>query len=186
MSVVKRNNLIFFFFFCFVESNVLFNDALKTFDLRLYGVRHVVNDHSDSERRNPLLPLRGEQGFLYMHHPTYRRIYTTAFVTPVVEHGLEREIANRLTMKDRSDDTSHHEQTLLPRSYVSLLRPSILIYSNGFHIQGRTKRVDRVDSVQGPHWFGDPSLVLSMGPRRSCYVRVDIKAVLHANNRVSI
>ena len=36
------------------ERNVLFNDALNTFYLRLYGVRHMVNDHSDSERGNPL------------------------------------------------------------------------------------------------------------------------------------
>ena len=32
------------------EGNVLFNDALNTFYLRLYGVRHMVEDHSDSER----------------------------------------------------------------------------------------------------------------------------------------
>ena len=38
------------------EGNVLFNDALKTFDLRLYGVGHMVKDHSDSERENPLPP----------------------------------------------------------------------------------------------------------------------------------
>ena len=36
------------------EGNVLFNDALNTFNLRLYGVRHMVKDHSDSERGNPL------------------------------------------------------------------------------------------------------------------------------------
>ena len=36
-----------------VEGNVLFNDALNTFYLRLYGVRHMVKDHSDSERENP-------------------------------------------------------------------------------------------------------------------------------------
>ena len=30
------------------EGNVLFNDALNTFYLRLYGVRHMVKDHSDS------------------------------------------------------------------------------------------------------------------------------------------
>ena len=40
------------------ERNVLFNDALNTFYLRLYGVRHVVKDHSDSERGNPLPPQR--------------------------------------------------------------------------------------------------------------------------------
>ena len=32
------------------ERNVLFNDTLNTFYLRLYGIRHMVKDHSDSER----------------------------------------------------------------------------------------------------------------------------------------
>ena len=36
------------------EGSVLFNDALNTFYLRLYGVRHMVKDHSDSEKGNPL------------------------------------------------------------------------------------------------------------------------------------
>ena len=62
------------------ERDVLFNDALKTFYLRLYGVgeremfyltmysthfylrlygvRHMVKDHSDSEKGNPLPPHR--------------------------------------------------------------------------------------------------------------------------------
>ena len=40
------------------ERNVLFNDALNTFYLRLYGVRHMVKDHSDSENGNPLPPHR--------------------------------------------------------------------------------------------------------------------------------
>ena len=38
------------------EGNVLFNDALNTFYLRLYGVGHMVEDDSDSERGNPLPP----------------------------------------------------------------------------------------------------------------------------------
>ena len=37
---------------------VLFNDAHNTFYLRLYVVGHMVKDHSDSERGNPLLPHR--------------------------------------------------------------------------------------------------------------------------------
>ena len=54
-----------------------------------------------------------------MHHPTDRIIHTTAFVTPVMEHWLEREIAQWVHhMKDRSDDPSHHERTLLPQSYT--------------------------------------------------------------------
>ena len=32
------------------EGRVLFNDALNTFYLRLYGIRHMVKDHSDSEK----------------------------------------------------------------------------------------------------------------------------------------
>ena len=38
------------------KGNVLFNDILNTFYLRLYGVGHMVIDHSDSERGNPLSP----------------------------------------------------------------------------------------------------------------------------------
>ena len=38
------------------EGNALFNDALNIFYLRLYGVGHMVKDHSDSERGNPLPP----------------------------------------------------------------------------------------------------------------------------------
>ena len=56
-----------------------------------------------------------------MHHPIDRMAHTTAFVKPVMEHWLEREIAQWVhPMKDRSDDPSHHERTLLPRSYISL------------------------------------------------------------------
>ena len=40
------------------EGNVLFKDALNTFYLQLYGVRHMVKDHSDSVKGNPL-PLHG-------------------------------------------------------------------------------------------------------------------------------
>ena len=37
------------------EGSVLFNDTLNTFYLRLYGVRHMIKDHSDSERPHELL-----------------------------------------------------------------------------------------------------------------------------------
>ena len=42
-----------------IEGNVLFNDILNTFYLRLYCVGHMVKDHSDSERGNSLPPLHG-------------------------------------------------------------------------------------------------------------------------------
>ena len=63
------------------------------FNLRLYGVRHMVKDHSDSEKGNPLPPHRlllsiNSKGSFICTIPN-----TTAFVTPVVEHWLERKIA---------------------------------------------------------------------------------------------
>ena len=39
------------------EGNVLFNNALTTLYLQLHGVDHMVKDHSESERGNPLQPL---------------------------------------------------------------------------------------------------------------------------------
>ena len=70
-----------------------------------------------------------------MHHPTDRIIHTTAFVTPVVEHWLEREIAQWVhPMKDRSDDPSYHERTLLPRSYTS-------VRCRGFHFGIRISEI---------------------------------------------
>ena len=107
------------------EGNVLFNDALNTFYLRLYGVRHMVKDHFDSEKGNPLPPHRllfpiNSKGSFICTIPD-RIVHTTAFVTPVVEHWLEREIAQWVhPMKDRSNDPSQHKRTLLPRSYISL------------------------------------------------------------------
>ena len=57
-----------------------------------------------------------------MHHPTDRIAHTMTFVTPVVEHWLDGEIAQWvLPLKDQSDYPSHHERTLLPQSYISLL-----------------------------------------------------------------
>ena len=35
---------------------LLFNDALNTFYIQLYGVEHMVKNHSDSERGHPLPP----------------------------------------------------------------------------------------------------------------------------------
>ena len=79
------------------EGNVLFNDALNTFYLRLYGVKHMVKNHSDSESGNLLpphrllFPISSKGSFICINHPTDRIIHTTAFVTPVVEHWLEKK-----------------------------------------------------------------------------------------------
>ena len=76
------------------EGNVLFNNVLDTF---LFMCQTHVKDNSDSERGNPLSPLHGvfflisSKGLFYMHHP--HRHASTAFVIPVMEHWLVKEIA---------------------------------------------------------------------------------------------
>ena len=54
----ENQGLLFLSYLGRKEGDVLFNDALNTFYLRLYGVRHMVKDHSDSEKGNPLSPHR--------------------------------------------------------------------------------------------------------------------------------
>ena len=59
----------------------------------LYGVG-LSENHSDSERGNPLPPHGllfpfSSKGSFIMHHSTDRIAHPTAFVTPVVEHWLE-------------------------------------------------------------------------------------------------
>ena len=60
----------------------------------------MVKDHSDSERGNLLLPHRllfpiSSKGSFICIIPD-KMTHTTAFVTPVVEHWLEREIAKQI------------------------------------------------------------------------------------------
>ena len=57
-----------------------------------------------------------------MHHPTDRITHTTAFVTPVVEHWMEREIAQWVhPMKDRSGDKIVKCYSILDRWISSCL-----------------------------------------------------------------
>ena len=65
------------------EGNDLFNDTLKTFYLWLYGIRHMVKDHSGSEIGNPLLP----------HMPLFRLaarvlLYASSHRQDNTYHGL--------------------------------------------------------------------------------------------------
>ena len=92
-----------------------------------------------------------------MHHPTDRIAHTTTFVTPVVEHWLEREIAQWVhPMKDRSDDPSHHERTLLPRSYISL-----------------PKKLRKPDYLLSVDCFTCPKLpsIITISSCRSCIIK---------------
>ena len=76
------------------ERNVLVNDALNTFYLRLYGIWDMLKDHSDSERWNLLPPLHGliflisSKGTFICTIPIGRITHTSAFVNPVMELHL--------------------------------------------------------------------------------------------------
>ena len=107
------------------EGNVLFNDALNTFYLRLYGIRHMVKDHSDSEKGNPL--------------PPHRLLFTITnkgyFICTIPQTGQDRTYhsicyTSRGTLAGRKNSSmgsphegsirQHHERTPLPWSYISL------------------------------------------------------------------
>ena len=77
------------------EGNVLFNDALITFYLRLYGVYGYISYTTNQIAREETR----------CHHMDY-----------------SFRLGQWVTMEGRSDDPSHHERTLLPRSYISLLK----------------------------------------------------------------
>ena len=61
--------------------------------------------------------------FFYMDYPTDRTAHTTAFIGPVVDHWLERKIAqtgNASAMQDRSamqEDLNLYSQVLYRLSY---------------------------------------------------------------------
>ena len=123
---------------CRKEWSVVFNEALGTFYLRLYGVgrmegmkcfylmthsahfiygytvsdiwlRTILIARKDTRCRHIGLSFRLTARVL-LYAPSHRQdstYHTTAFVTPVVEHWLEWEIAQWVhPMKDRSDDPS--------------------------------------------------------------------------------
>ena len=76
----------------------LFNDAHNTFYQRLYGVRHMVKDHTDSEKGNPLPPHRlllsiNSKGSFICTILKDRIKHTSAIVTSVVEHWLNLTIS---------------------------------------------------------------------------------------------
>ena len=62
----------------------------------------MVKDHSDSERGNPLPPygllFNSKGSFIWLAH-------TTTFVTPVMEHWLEWEIAQQFPVHNKESIT---------------------------------------------------------------------------------
>ena len=101
------------------KGHILLNDALNTFLLRLYGVRHMVKDHSDSERQNPLPPYR-------IHFPNSSK---ASFICIITQTGkqIPRPLLHQ-SMGDtpsRINPTTH--STMIERSYHGATsRPYVL------------------------------------------------------------
>ena len=107
----------------------------------------MVKDHSYSERGNPLpphrllFPISSKGSFIciipqtgwYIPRPLLHQSWNT---------GWNEKQLNGTIMKDRSDYTSHHERTLLPRSYISLLNVSKSVISRLLNMYQHTQHVD--------------------------------------------
>ena len=89
-----------------------------------------------------------------MHNPTDRITHTMTVVIPVMEHWLEREIAQWVhPEKDRSDDPSHHERTLLPRRYISLRNSNevMTVTDQTVCVSDQHCTIDKTDCVSDQH-----------------------------------
>ena len=96
------------------ERNVLFNDALNTFYLRLYGVRHTVKDHSDSEKEREMFYLTTHSThFIYGYMASdiwLRTILIVREETRCRHIGYSYRLTARVllyTPSHRQDDTYH-------------------------------------------------------------------------------
>ena len=108
------------------EGNVLFNDTHNIFYLRLCGIGHMVKDHSDRREETHCCQIGYSfqlRARVLLYAPSHRQdntYHSLCYTRQVVEHWLEWEIAQWVhSMKDRSDDPSQYEWTLLPQSYIS-------------------------------------------------------------------
>ena len=85
------------------EGNLLFNDALNTFYLWLYGIGHVVKDHSVMRWETRCRHMGYSSRLAARVHPIERVTHTTAFVTYRGTLAGTRNSAMGFNMKNRSD-----------------------------------------------------------------------------------
>ena len=146
-STIQSTHFIYGYIEWWKEGNVLFNDTVNTFYLRLYRMmegrkcfiqrysQHILftviwNDgrkemfYSTTHSLHFYLQLygmmEGRKCFIQRHT---QHIFIYSYMEWWKEHWLEREIAQWVhPMKDRSDDRSHHERMLL---YINVYKPIV-------------------------------------------------------------
>ena len=75
------------------KENVLFNDALNTLYLPLYGIGHIVKGHSDSERgklQGCVFLVSSKGSFIYMQHSINRIVHTILLLIHFVVKYLNK------------------------------------------------------------------------------------------------
>ena len=77
------------------DENVLFSDTRNTFYLRLYGVGHMVIDHTDNERGNPLPLHRLLFSRVILYASSHRQHNTYHGLCYAHEGSIRRPIAPR-------------------------------------------------------------------------------------------
>ena len=88
------------------EGNVLFNDALNTFYLQLYGIRHMVKDHSD-RREETCCRHMG-----YSFRLTRVLLYAPSHRQDSTYHGLCYTSRGALAGTRNSSLGTHHEGSI--------------------------------------------------------------------------
>ena len=112
------------------EGNGLFNDALNTFYLRVYGVRHMVKDQPDSEWGNRLPPHRPYPFRLaarvllyassYRQDNTYHGLCYTSRGALTTELHLAPVLLETSSTYLRARQNKHHLRVFLPSGFVIL------------------------------------------------------------------
>ena len=122
------------------EGNVLFNDALNTFSYG-YMTSDIWYRTTQIARKETRCRHMGYSFWLaaivfYVHQPKDRIAHTNAFVTPVVEHWMEQEIAqwihhegsirrpiapwvNRFTWRHKAEVIQQHIKCMVPFSRIA-------------------------------------------------------------------
>ena len=123
-SIFQSTCCCLYLFLCLYplkEGHVLFNDALNTFYLWLYEVGHMVKDHSDSKTGNPLLlhglllPISSKGSFI-------------CTIPDRIAHTSHGALAGTRNSSIDPMTLLHHEQMLLPRSYIWLPSAIYAVY----------------------------------------------------------
>ena len=108
-NVLFNDTLNTFYLRLYGERNVLFNDALNTFYLRLYGIRHMVKDHSNRKET-------------HCHHIGYSYRLTAKVLLYAPSHRQDSTY-HGLCYTSRGSLAGMRNSSLGPPHEVSIQRP---------------------------------------------------------------